>query len=133
MKFRWRNRPSATVWHLRVLMTLGLALPASISLSSPALSMGARQPVIAVLACALMGVLRFLCWPDCAARDRLANRQVCLRKAHARTSRRGKGVSCPGVADSRCDRRGMRLMSGLEKLCARCLGNGHRGDRLFCL
>ena len=48
MKFRWRKRPSATVRHLSVLMTFGLALPAAMSFSSPSLSIGARQPVAAV-------------------------------------------------------------------------------------
>src|SRR5271165_4314981 len=50
MKLRCRNRPSATVLHFNVLMTLGSALPLAISSSRPALSMGARQPVRTVCA-----------------------------------------------------------------------------------
>src|SRR5712671_3404309 len=52
MKLRWRKRPSATVLHFSVLMTFGSALPLAISSSRPVLSIGARQPVRAVLATA---------------------------------------------------------------------------------
>src|SRR6266567_192863 len=52
MKLRWRKRPSATVLHFNVLMTFGSALPLAISSSRPVLSIGARQPVRAVLATA---------------------------------------------------------------------------------
>src|SRR5436190_15277108 len=52
MKLRWRKRPSATVLHFSVLMTLGSALPLAISSSRPVLSMGARHPVRAVFATA---------------------------------------------------------------------------------
>ena len=58
MKLRWRKRPSATVLHFSVLMTLGSALPLAISSSRPVLSMGARHPVRAVLATAW--VMHFL-------------------------------------------------------------------------
>src|SRR5580693_1011665 len=44
-KLRWRNRPSATVLHFRVLITLGSALPLAISSSRPFRSIGARHPV----------------------------------------------------------------------------------------
>ncbi len=50
MKLRWRKRPSATVLHLSVLITLGSALPLAISSSRPSLSIGARHPVMAGLA-----------------------------------------------------------------------------------
>src|SRR5882757_3377728 len=52
MKLRWRKRPSATVLHFSVLMTFGSALPLAINSSRPVLSIGARQPVRAVLATA---------------------------------------------------------------------------------
>src|ERR1022692_4026610 len=52
MRLRWRKRPSATVLHLRVLMTVGSALPLAIRASRPVLSIGARQPVSAVFAAA---------------------------------------------------------------------------------
>src|SRR5258708_25223685 len=52
MKLRWRKRPSATVLHFNVLMTLGSALPLAISSLRPDWSIGARQPVRAVLATA---------------------------------------------------------------------------------
>src|SRR3954452_1059395 len=58
MKLRWRKRPSATVLHFNVLMTLGSALPLAISSSRPVLSIGARHPVRAVLATAW--VMHFL-------------------------------------------------------------------------
>src|ERR1700694_3024234 len=63
MKLRWRKRPSATVLHFSVLMTLGSALPLAISSSRPFLTMGARHPVRAVLATAVLAtawVMRFL-------------------------------------------------------------------------
>src|SRR5437879_12585259 len=52
MKLRWRKRPSATVLHFNVLMTFGSALTLAISSARPVLSIGARQPVRAVLATA---------------------------------------------------------------------------------
>src|ERR1700675_4002989 len=48
MELGWRNLPSATVFHFKVLTTLGLALPLAMSCSSPFLSIGARQPVSTV-------------------------------------------------------------------------------------
>src|ERR1700722_20061165 len=54
MKLRWRKRPSANVLHLSVLVTFGSALPLAIRSVRPALSMGARHPVMAG---ALMSVL----------------------------------------------------------------------------
>src|SRR5260370_42637764 len=63
MKLRWRKRASVTVLHFSVLMTLGSALPLAISSSRPFLSMGARHPVRAVLATAVLAtvwVMRFL-------------------------------------------------------------------------
>src|SRR5258708_4601500 len=63
MKLRWRKRPSATVLHFSVLMTLGSALPLAISASSPILSMGARQPVSAVLATTALATAWFIGLP----------------------------------------------------------------------
>src|SRR3954465_13454239 len=52
MKLRCLKRPSATVLHVSVLMTVGSALPFAIRASRPDLSIGARQPVSAVFAAA---------------------------------------------------------------------------------
>src|SRR6476619_7062453 len=65
MKLRWRKRPSATVLHFNVLMTLGSALPLAISSSRPFLSMGARHPVRAVLLTALLATAWVMRSPPC--------------------------------------------------------------------
>src|ERR1700683_3863980 len=60
MKLRWRKRPSATVLHLSVLITLGSALPLAIRSARPALSIGARHPVMAVALTAVLAATLFM-------------------------------------------------------------------------
>src|SRR5271155_3618346 len=60
MKLRWRKRPSATVLHFSVLMTLGSALPLAMRSARPALSMGARHPVIAGVFISVLATTLFM-------------------------------------------------------------------------
>src|ERR1700730_7264384 len=114
MKFRERNRPSATFVHSSVSITLGSALPLAISSSRPFLSMGARQPVRAVLVTAWFMSFLSCSWFKIRYRPFCTMQEACHLCARQKVERNQKSLGNRGNLASQFSlkRRSSCLSSG---------------------